>query len=183
MKIKTVLFFLCFFTSIALFAQENETTEQIRYSNITEFGLIATSPIGISFEATTVHGIAIMKKHHFGFGVGIGGTAHRDYRNGMGAHMPLFVNYRCYFKPDRNFSPHVNVALGGLVINDGHGIYSSVTAGFKAGKFSFSSGFSFLAVQRDDRWYNYDPWTGGSWQDAKNWYFPFGITLKWGFAF
>jgi len=181
MKIKTTLFFLCFFTSLALSAQENGT-DKISYSNITEFGLIATSPIGISFEATTVHGFAIMKKHHFGFGVGIGGTVHRDYRNGMGAYMPLFVNYRCYFKPDKNFSPHVNAALGGLIINDGYGIYSSVTAGFKAGKFSFSSGFSFFAVQRDEQWYIYDSWTS-SWYSEKNWYFPFGITLKWGFAF
>ncbi|MCL2245756.1 MAG: hypothetical protein FWC10_01400 [Lentimicrobiaceae bacterium] len=189
MKIKPIFFsLLMIFASVSLFAQESESQNSISYSNVTEFGVIAASPKSVFFEATTAHGFALNKQHHFGFGVGIGGNFHSDYRTGVEAHMPLFLNYRFYFKPDKRFSPHVNVALGGAILKDGGGLYSSVTMGFRAGKFSFSSGLSFLAIQRDEAWYDYeDPYGYGynnaTWRKESNWYFPIGITLKWGFAF
>jgi len=185
MKIKMVFFLLLLFTSVSLFAQENENKERITYSNITEFGVITASPKSVTFEATTVHGFALKKQHHFGFGVGIGGCYHTNFWSGMAAHLPLFFNYRLYFKPDKKFSPHFNVALGATILNDGAGGYSSVTMGFRAGKFSFSSGFSFLAIQRNEYGHSFDGYYYGYYYDVKtpNWYFPLGITLKWGFAF
>ena len=190
MKNLNFFFFFLFCASISLFAQENEPQERITYSNITEFGVVAASPRSVVFEAVTVHGFALNKKHHFGFGIGIGGNYHTQYYDGVAAHMPLFLNYRLYFKPEKTFSPHFNTALGGVILKDGVGAYSSITMGFRAGKFSFSSGLSFLAIQREEERYDYwgydldGNYVGYSVLDKKSkWYFPIGITLKWGFAF
>ena len=170
---KTISTVVFLFVSVCLSAQENES---ISYSNVTEFGLITASPKGVGLEATTAHGIAFDKTHLLGFGVGIGINWHSQNNT---AYMPIFVNYRCYFKPNSNFSPHVNVAVGALIPRDGMGIYSSVTMGFRAGKFSFSSGLSYTPMQGVGRYsVFYDPY----WK-PKSWYHPFGITLKWGFAF
>ena len=160
--------------SFSLIAQENETKENISYSNITEFGFITASPKSVGLEATTVHGISFDKVHHLGLGIGIGGSF--GYNNT--GYMPVFVNYRCYFKPNNSFSPHVNISVGGFVPDDGFGIYSSITMGFRAGKFSFSSGMSFTPYQTESYYYGWD-W---GWSQ-KTWYFPFGITLKCGFSF
>jgi len=178
MKARTFLAAAILLVSVSLSAQETETKETIAYSNITEFGLITASPKGVGLEATTAHGISFNKTHHLGLGVGIGMSWH-EYSNT--AYMPIFVNYRCYFKPNNSFSPHVNIAVGGLVPREGYGIYSSITMGFRAGKFSFSSGLSFTPIFDDsDRHYIFsDPY----WRPKAEWYYPFGITLKWGFTF
>ena len=171
---RTRAFVLAAFLSatVTLSAQENE---KIKYSNITEFGMITASPMGIGGEGTTVQGIAIDKQHLLGLGVGIGLNSHFHY---LAAYMPIFVNYRYYFNPNKTFSPHVNASLGGLIVEDGGGIYSSLTAGFKAGYFSFSSGLSFMAVnEKMYGWDYYRPKSYGYWS------FPFGITLKCGFTF
>jgi len=180
-----------------LIAQENETKENITYSNITEFGFITASPKGIAFEATTAHGFSIDKTHHLGLGIGIGTsmgvTTYEGYnsssaRTSWAAYMPVFLNYRFYFKPEKSFSPHVNVAVGGLIPKEGFGIYSSITMGFRAGKFSFSSGISMLAIQREyfeyREIYDQNGWISSVQNISKlKWTYPFGITLKWGFSF
>jgi hypothetical protein len=162
---KARVFVLAVFLAVSVFlsAQENEAKESIRYSNITEFGFVVTSPQGVGIEATTVHGFSMNKQHHIGLGFGIGGCFHNSF---FGGYTPVFFNYRLYFRPEKTFSPHVNVSLGGLIATYGYGAYSSITMGFRAGKFSFSSGLSCMPI--------YD----GMW-----WSFPFGITLKWGFSF
>jgi len=181
------------------YAQENGN-ENMTYSNITEFGFRAVSPRGIAFDATTVNGFAINKQHLLGIGIGIGGSFQYndfiDIDNGYGnysysysvpgaAYMPIYFNYRCYFNPQKKFSPHVNVSLGGLMTQDGYGGYSSITAGFRAGRFSFASGFSFMPMWRSievesfSYYYPYNP----SFQTIEKWYFPFGFTLKVGFSF
>ena len=178
--------------SISLSAQENETKEVVKYSNITEFGLLTTSIKGVCLEATTIHGISINKAHHLGLGFGIGGCFYSDaYFGEIFGYTPIFLNYRFYFKPEKTFSPHVNISTGGLVIEDGYGVYSSITMGFRAGKFSFSSGLSFMPMYKEiykhqfveyiDYWGNYNrfSYSTSKWQ----WSYPFGITLKWGFAF
>jgi hypothetical protein len=167
--------------TVSLSAQENE---KIRYSNITEFGFLTTSIKGVCLEATTVHGISINKAHHLGLGFGIGGCFYSDaYFGEIFGYMPIFLNYRLYFKPDKTFSPHVNVALGGLTLEEGYGLYSSLTMGFRAGKFSFSSGLSFMPMYKEvPVRMHYDNW-GGWYGREKKWSYPFGITLKWGFAF
>ena len=178
--------------SVSLAAQENE---KIKYSNVTEFGFTAASPKGISFEATTAHGFSIEKQHHLGLGTGIGtillnqgGYYNKPKRTNSTVYMPIFFNYRVYFKPDKKFSPHVNIAVGGLTIEDGAGVYSAVTMGFKVGAFSFSSGLSFMPYYRKYYFHGffYEAW--GTIIEQKSytyteWYYPFGMTLKLGFAF
>jgi len=185
MKAKLISLLLFFFISVALFAQENETKSKIKYSNITEFGFLTTSPQGFSFEATTAHGFSIKKIHHFGLGMGIGVNLLFTKDNVGTAYMPLFLNYRFYFNPNKSFSPHLNVSLGAAIPQDGGGVYSSATMGFKAGKFSFSSGVSFMAIYRNESWYDpiYDPYVISNYSQSYRWRFPVGITLKWGFTF
>jgi hypothetical protein len=196
MRATAFVFSALLFATVSLSAQEKET---ITYSNITEFGFMATSPRGLTFEATTVNGFALNKQHHVGLGLGMGFIYHTSpssssyYYNDdfLIMHTPVFVNYRYYFKPEKSFSPHINAALGGIMVRDGFGIYSALTMGFKAGKFSFSSGLSFIVLEREERIYNgwWDDW-GGYYQSSdsngkteKKWYFPFGFTLKCGFSF
>ncbi len=188
MKVKVFVLIPFLFAVLSLSAQENETKETITYSNITEFGFVTASPQGVGMEGTTVNGFAINKQHCIGIGIGIGGSFHNSYYSAT-AYTPLFFNYRLYFKPDKKFSPHINVSVGGLLAKDGEGIYSSITAGFRAGKFSFSSGISYMAIYRtesisyyeyvyDPYYYSY-PYTS----NVSEWYFPFGITIKCGFSF
>ena len=197
MKTRALAFAAFFLVSVSLFGQENESSETFKYSNITEFGLFSVSPWGISVEATTVNGFAMDKHNHFGLGIGMGWSVLKSYEYGT-AYMPVFVNYRYYFTPDKKFSPHANVSLGGVMVEDGGGGYASLTMGFKVKKFSFSSGLSLMAVYRhetwsdwfDDGYYDYDL---GRWiadpdahsvsHESKKWYFPFGFVLKCGFAF
>jgi len=199
MNIKTLTLAASFLLATgSLFAQENE---KIKYSNVTEFGFTTVSPRGISLEATTAHGFSIEKQHHFGLGTGMGVCFHRGgfvtsndfYGYSSSTHgkiyMPIFFNYRFCFKPEKTFSPHVNIAVGGLATNDGAGIYSAITMGFKAGAFSFSSGLSFMpiCVKEDYYGYYYDNWGNIRPETTpkifNKWYFPFGITLKAGFTF
>jgi hypothetical protein len=102
--------------------------------------------------------------------------------------MPVFLNYRCYLKPQKTFSPHVNIAVGALIPDEKVGMYSAITMGFRAGKFSFSSGISLMAIPikedvyepvYDQYGYIYTVQTKTEWKI----YYPFGITLKWGFSF
>jgi hypothetical protein len=189
MKTKTlILLATLLLSSVALFAQEGEKTSCIKYANITEFGFFATSPKSIYAEGTTVHGISLNKKHVIGLGIGIGGGGYFTNNNDFAtAYMPMFINYRCYFLPDRKFSPHINVAAGGLFTTEGEGIYSALTAGFKSGKFTFSSGFSFLGIYEKIATYHYPEYPynyyGGYTTYDYKWYFPMGITMKAGFTF
>lgn len=197
MNVKTVTISALFLVSVSLFAQENGSNETIKYSNITEFGFYAVSPRGISFEATTVNGFSMDKHHHFGLGFGMGYNFFLSYEYPT-AYMPAFVNYRYYFTPDKRFSPQINASLGGAMVEDGGGIYSSLTMGFKAKKFSFSSGLSLMALYRHETWSDWidngyydsdldrwieDPDAHSISHESKKWYFPFGFVLKVGFAF
>ncbi|MCL2131194.1 MAG: hypothetical protein FWH36_01875 [Lentimicrobiaceae bacterium] len=160
--------------SASLFAQENKSEGKFKYSNITEFGFITVNPQSFAFEGTTVQGFSINKKHHLGLGIGMGVNLEYGY------YMPVFANYRLYFHPERTFSPHVNYALGGIIMEESGGIYNTLTAGFKAGAFSFDSGLSWMMVTRRER--GYVPAYG---YYVNDWhaYFPFGFVLKFGFSF
>ena len=193
MKVRTlmqifILFACTFFASVTLFAQENETQNNIRYSNITEFGFFATSPKSVFAEGTTVHGISINNQHNIGIGIGFGGGAYFSNNEMATSYMPMFLNYRLHFLPDKKLSPHINIALGGLMTTEGGGMYTSLTAGFRAGHFSFSSGFSCLLIQekRDVYDYDYDPYYSYTYTTSKKKvisYFPMGLTIKCGFSF
>jgi len=194
MRARALAFIAFLLVSVSLFSQEKES---IKYSNITEFGFFTTSPRSVAFEATSIQGFSIDKKHHLGLGFGIG-WVNKSYRVNYEygtywdwrstSYMPIFVNYRLCFKPNKAFSPHANIALGGLFAEDGDGVYSAVTMGFVAKQFSFSSGVSFMAIEEKmkQRIVTYDDW--GNYVSAKTavfreWYYPFGIVLKCGFIF
>jgi len=184
MKEKLIFSLFLFFISVALFAQNEEIKTKISYSSITDFGFMTASPRGFSFEATTTHGFSLDKKHHFGIGIGIGLNQNGKYSSSPIVYMPFFANYRVYFNPDKNFSPHFNLALGGFMLRVGGGAYSSASIGFKVGKFTLSQGLSFFALRKEEVWreYNY-PYYGYKEKREMRWYFPVGLTFKWGFAF
>ncbi|MDR1181389.1 MAG: hypothetical protein LBL13_05390 [Bacteroidales bacterium] len=193
MKASTFLLVLFLWVStLSLLSQEKENNDVIGYSNITEAGIITLSPQGVAVEGVSINGISINKQHNIGIGVGYGGSFHQSYYSAT-AYTPIFLNYRFYFKPDNKFSPHINLAAGGLLTKDGGGIYSSFTAGFRAGKFSFSSGISFMAIYREEEatfigyyYPEYYPYfSNNSYSYTKTmsqWYFPFGMTVKCGFS-
>ena len=194
MNVKLLFSLFLFSISVALFAQEDELKTKFAYSSITEFGLMTTSPRGFSFEATTTHGFSLDKKHHLGIGIGIGYNYNNKYYSGpIIFYMPIFANYRVYFKPDKSFSPHFNLALGGFMLKKGGGAYSSACIGFKVGKFTLSQGLSFFALQKEEVWgetiWISDPYWAGefysTYQERREmkWYFPVGLTFKWGFTF
>ena len=206
MKPKIFFSLIFFFASATLFAQEKETKQNITYSSITEFGVASLSPQCYSFEASVAQGFALNKKHHFGIGIGIGEIMRIDnsIEDNISISMPVFLNYRHYFKPDKTFSPHVNASLGGIMLKNGGGIYSVIATGFRVGKFTLSSGISFLAFRKKETyWENvrvpyyegyYDEqgdyhidecgyYYASSPRERNKWHFPLGITLKWGFAF
>ena len=172
MKSKAFLLAAVLLTSISLSAQEKEIKEDIGYSNITEAGLFAAGPWGMNIEATTIHGFSLNKQHHFGLGFGIGNCIMFDMPFGKGGiYMPVFANYRYYFYPKKSFSPHVNASLGGLIMENGSGMYSALAMGIKSGHFSLSSGFSFTMMVQPDGWGEYEA------------YFTWGLVLKCGFTF
>jgi len=182
MKVRAIAFSAFLLAAGSLFSQEKETKEAIAYSNITEFGFITVSPRGIGIEATTVQGFSIGKEHCLGLGIGIGGSFHKEDNT---AYMPVFINYRLYFRPHKPFSPHVNISVGGLTATEGYGIYSSLTMGFRAGHFSFSSGFSFTPryYKREYDSYSYFSYSYHYYSSDPIWIYPIGITLKCGFSF
>jgi hypothetical protein len=202
MKAKVFLSSVFLWASIVLYAQEQESKENIRYSNISEVGFVTTSPRGFAFELTSVNGFSVNKKHHVGIGVGFGGSLHSSYQTST-EYTPVFFNYRYCFKLEKR-SPHVNISAGGLLTKDGYGIYSSITAGIRHGKFSFSSGISFMAIYREEEVekveyydpvystdpldivdpYRYIPYYSYTYtrKMPPKWYYPFGVTVKCGFA-
>ena len=184
MNVKLFFSLFLFSISVALFAQEDELKTKFAYSSITEFGFMTASPRGFSFEATTTHGFSLDKKHHLGIGIGIGINQNGKYSSSPIVYMPIFANYRVYFKPNKSFSPHFNLALGGFMLKKGGGAYSSACIGFKVGKFTLSQGLSFFALQKEEVWHEYAyPYSYVVERREMKWYFPVGLTFKWGFTF
>ena len=156
MKSKAVLVVIFVFSMMLIQAQ-NQEEKKIKYSNITEWGLLGSpSERFISFEGTTVNGFAI-DGHNLGIGLGIG------FGHDYGIYCPTFINYRYYFNPLKSFTPHINVALGAMSQSDGIGFYSTLTSGFRSYKFSLSSGLFFQAYE--------------------NGAIPWGIMIKAGLSF
>ena len=174
MKNKTLLFSLFVLSSIVLFGQENKTAKNIKYSNITEYGCIGVNPADKFFlEATIINGFSLNQKHIFGLGTGLVFRFHVEHSFYVYPFTLFFLNYRYYFLTNKEFSPHINVAIGGFPTNFHNNVYtnfySALTVGFRAKYFSFSSGISFLVTQ-----------------GVLSGLFPFkesvGFTMKWGFT-
>ena len=186
MKVRLVLTAICL--SLFAFANAQEETSKINYANISEGGIITASPRGVALEATSINGLSINKHHVLGLGFGIGISYNQSYVGNGAAYTPIFVNYRYYFKPDRTFTPHINTAIGGLLTEDGGGLYVTITAGFRVKRFSFSSGISMMSLQRGiwEYYEFYDPYTGLSYGhsgEKMKWFYPFGFVIKLGFSF
>jgi len=144
-----------------------ETVKPVRYSNITEIGLILAGEGGL-FGLTTVNGISINRKHLIGvgLGLGLGDITHVDeFRFFPDGYAFIYANYRIYFKPDKNFSPFINLAAG-VALEMKTGVYSSITGGFRYKYFSLTGGLANIAI----------PCT------CAEWHYPFGFSLKIGFT-
>jgi len=175
--------------------QENVNSKSFSYSNITEGGFFATSPKEYALEVTTIHGFSVNDKHHLGFGFGIGIITNYSIQNSpyfsyyykaSNVYIPMFVNYRYYFSIDRKLTPHFNIALGGVDMQNGNGVYSSIAMGFRVKKFSLSSGLSFMAIKKEyEHWPYYNPISSHlpEKEYISKWEYPFGITIKCGIAF
>ena len=195
MKIKTGILILFLVVSFSLSAQEQEKKERIiKYSIITEAGIVSANPKEISVDATVVNGFSINKQHLIGLGIGYGtgfgdGFRSISYNSSYSYTMsyyadyiPIFVNYRLYFKPDKKFSPHINVSVGGIATEETGGVYSSIAMGFRSEKFSFSSGVSFMTTHQIDWFETYDNFTYNI-SPKRTLRYHLGITLKAGFTF
>ena len=154
-------------------AQEQEQQPTIKYAVSIESGFNAgLNHFGL--EHTVVNGFRINNKHVVGFGIGIG----TNFSDPV-VYCPISANYRYYFNT-KDFSPHVNIALGGMMTEDGGGIYSTLTAGFRHHRFTFSSGVFFQAYQYEE--YYYDVWYAPHKTKTIN-AFPWGFVAKLGVAF
>jgi len=176
MKSKAVLIVIFVFSMMLIQAQ-NQEEKKIKYSNITEWGLLGSpSERFISFEGTTVNGFAI-DGHNLGIGLGLGLGG--DVDDDVNIYCPIFINYRYYFNPLKSFTPHINVAFGGISKERAMGIYSTLTTGFRSRKFSLSSGFFFQAYETEIQYFNDE----GDYTNKNEWKFPWGIMIKVGFSF
>ncbi|MDD3280679.1 MAG: hypothetical protein PHC83_03820 [Bacteroidales bacterium] len=179
MKLKAVLVVIFVFSMMLIQAQ-NQEDNKVKYSNITEWGLLGSpSERFIAFEGTTVNGFAI-GGHNLGIGLGLGLGGDMDAAE-PGVYCPIFINYRYYFNPLKSFTPHINVALGGMSRVEAMGIYSTLTTGFRSHKFSFSSGFFFQAYESEI--WDYDQYGIYYNTNKKEWRYPWGIMIKVGFSF
>jgi len=174
MKVKIIVLIVVLFASFSLFAQEQENENTIKYSNITELGIIGFATVWDILGGTTVNGISINKEHFVGIGTGIGlGRMPHVYPTG---YFPLFANYRFYFIPNGNSSPHIDMSVGGILSNNNNGFYSSLAIGFRVINFSFSLGIPFIAMScRTD--YRITEIV------ERHWDYLYGATLKVGFVF
>ncbi|MDR1878152.1 MAG: hypothetical protein LBQ64_01145 [Bacteroidales bacterium] len=123
-------------------AQEQEEIpppQHVKYTVIFESGLTANYA-HFSMEHTVVNGIILDGRHAIGLGLGIGVFGNDDI------YTPVYVNYRHYFSVGK-YAPFINTAVGGLMLTNGGGFYSTLTAGFRKHKFSFSSGIFFMAYR------------------------------------
>jgi hypothetical protein len=181
MKTKIMILGMLMTTSLMYLQAQNEKNGNIKYANITEWGFLGSpNERYFSFEGTTVNGFSINGNViGIGFGLGLGADKHI-----FGIYCPMFLNYRHYFNYENKFSPHINLALGGVSRVEGLGIYSALTTGFRSHKFSFSSGIFFQAYEAEVIQYEYDKSGNLAVETSvKEIYFPWGILLKIGFSF
>lgn len=141
--------------------QNDVTPKKLSYNFIMEFGnYFGSKTTGLTGVA--INSLSIKDQNLIGIGVGY----EMDVNDQTA--IPLFFNFRHYFnRPERKVTPLVNIAVGTrLCFTDRHawteiydpitgyytsfddsytefipGLYASMTAGFKAKAFSFSSGF------------------------------------------
>lgn len=180
MKTKVIILGMLMTTSLMCLQAQNEKNGNIKYANITEWGFLGSpSSKYFSFEGTTTNGF-IINGHVIGLGLGLGIGGDQDAGN---VYCPIFLNYRYYFNNENKFSPHINLALGGLSRQESVGIYSALTTGFRSHKFSLSSGFFFQAYENEIEQLHYDNFGNVVIESTvKEMYYPWGIIIKIGFS-
>ena len=152
--------------SINSLSAQNQS-KNMTYSFINEYGLFfgggeADATIGLT--GVFVNGVK-WNQHFFGIGVGY----ESDVFSGQS--IPMYFNYRYFFKTDQKFKPLVNFGVGARfsywsddmivgydpygypmyqdVQKSAFGFYSTIAAGFTKNAFSFTSGL-FLKSVADD---------------------------------
>ena len=170
---KLVFGFLILVCSFQLFAQEGQTAS-IKYAVSIEGGYHAGLREAAGMECVVVNGIRIDQQHVFGLGIGIGGMIN------YGVYCPVFANYRYYFTTSTTFTPHVNVALGGIIFEDSGGLYSTFTTGFTQRKFTLSTGLFIFSGQPSRVYYEYGYRDNYNYRSYR---VPWGFMIKVGVAF
>jgi hypothetical protein len=132
----------------ALISAQNDNNG--RFSVINEYGpFFGQNTIG--FTGTFVAGYTLPNQQEM-FGLGVGYEAGVDINQGI----PMFLNFRHIFKPNKTFSPIVNVAIGtrycipNYYNNSDWGYYMTVGSGFQANLFSLSGGLFFKSYGTSD---------------------------------
>jgi hypothetical protein len=163
------------------YAQEEQSVS-VKYSLFLEGGLC----VGIkhaAIEQNIFNGIAINEQHIVGIGMGLGfGISGIIAKNTDVVYCPVYVNYRYYFKTG-TFSPHVNFSAGTMILQDSEAWYSTLTAGFRKHKFTFSSGVFFHAYQYTKYTTTYDNPYFPKEESKIVQEFPLGFIVKVGVAF
>ena len=170
---KRIIFITIACLCVVFQAQSQETEQKqtsVKYSLVFESGFSAGWDY-FGFEHTAVNSVRINDKHIIGLGIGLGTPIMANM------YFPIYTNYRYYFKKG-DFSPHVNVALGGVVFDKKGGLYSAVTTGFKLHNFSFSSGIFAQTYQ-----YRHKGWGCFGYYDSIAYGFSWGFILKAGITF
>ncbi|MDR0604314.1 MAG: hypothetical protein LBG80_08450 [Bacteroidales bacterium] len=166
------------------YAQEKQSPS-VKYTLLLEGGFCGGIK-HVAIEQTVFNGITINGQHVIGFGMGLGsGIAGIIESNTRVVYCPIYANYRYYFKTG-TFSPHLNFAVGGMMLLDSEAWYSSLTAGFRKHKFTFSSGIFFHAYQytKYTEVYHNDIYHYSSYMEGKVVQeFPVGLIVKVGVTF
>ncbi|MCR4680991.1 MAG: hypothetical protein K5636_05200 [Bacteroidales bacterium] len=152
------------------FAQDNSSEQEpkVAYNFINEYGFFLGGFFmdeAIGFNGVFINGVRIQNEV-----VGIGVGYSTDALNGQS--IPLFLNYRHYFKTEKTLKPMINVAVGTnyyfwktrfytytdpnsydtethYVNHHGFGLYATMSSGFKVKAFSFSAGLFLRSIPRD----------------------------------
>ncbi|HNY62866.1 MAG TPA: hypothetical protein PLH70_08530 [Bacteroidales bacterium] len=137
---KKQIFITLILIGITIFSinAQAQSTDKGRLSIINEYGpYFGRNTIG--FTAVFVAGYSTPSDKDM-FGLGVGYDVGVELTDGI----PLFVNYRHSFHPDRAVSPIVNMAAGvRLNLSDPvnySGIYATMASGFQVGMFSLTGG-------------------------------------------
>lgn len=168
---KIMVFVMLLLAATPILKGQERELPTVKYSMFNEYGLYFGGSNG--FSGVFVNGAEFKDGTFVGLGLGY----QTDWYSQS---IPIFLNLRHYFRPQNRFSPLVNLAIGTQMLFDtdvDFGTYATIGAGFKAGAFSFCSGFFFkqypdreCVMNSDNQCVPGDAFTGG-------------VELKVGFAF
>ena len=142
-KLFLITLILAFSSSSFLIYAQNDYSKG-HFSVINEYGpFFGRGTIG--FTGVFIAGYTLPNQKEM-FGLGVGYEAGEEIGQGL----PLFLNFRHIFYPEKSFTPIVNVAMGlrysvpnSQERNQNFGYYVTVSSGFHAKLFSFSGGLFF----------------------------------------